>query len=831
MVVCLRHRQVQHIRRLDVRHIFEYRDQLRQVVELGKAGLGTVARPLRGKLDSRDRFTVVGSPCVKMLEALLLQGVHLQIPLDGIQFHHTIGDGRTGGKHHAPPACDLVQIPALHKEVAGLLRFGLCDAADVPHFGIEKQIFIVMALVDEQPVNAQLLERDHIILAALVVQFVQLVLQALAGLFHPLDGKVLRLVRLRLADTQNDLVHLLFQNGPLPLDADGYLLELAVADDDRVVVAGGDVPAKTLAVLCFKILFRGHQHIGGRIELQELAGPLLRQVVWHHKEGLLAQAQPLGLHGRCHHLEGLTRTHHMGQQRIAAIENVGDGVHLMLPQSNLRIHAAEIDMAAIIFTGSVAVEQDVVRLADLLPPFRVFPDPFGKRLLQKLLLTLCNGGLLLVEYRHAPPVRIILVVKNANVFQVQAALDDLIGAGPQRAVGVERLDIALILALALDAPLAGDLGVMHLDIPPHTAGRVQRLKDELPDILRIQPCRTQPHGDLAGGQVYGLHLLQRFHVGQVLRLCFRFCPHLRQLPTHIAGQVLVGGQVFLTALFPVIRVQKNDALQIREQGILILAGELPHICHIHAGFLPDGQGQRFHRRVHPLGRPVAADGALSEQVCFPFQTALLVQYLQRTQQKIGAVLVKGNGVAAGVDQPVVMGKTVIEVVQLGLLLAYHALRIVLCLILQQRPHTIPQADHAADAALGGLGHFHRIHTAVLAVIELPLHQRIGEIADGGVCLDGLILALQLLLALIGGDLAVDILHGVGKQAVQRLIRKRRAGGLRAIRPRHHFHLTQHHIRMVEEIAVHGDTVIVRPQLHPHWLNVHHAVTLLQEQDV
>ena len=46
MVVCLRHRQVQHIRRLDVRHIFEYGDQLRQVVELGKAGLGSVARPL-----------------------------------------------------------------------------------------------------------------------------------------------------------------------------------------------------------------------------------------------------------------------------------------------------------------------------------------------------------------------------------------------------------------------------------------------------------------------------------------------------------------------------------------------------------------------------------------------------------------------------------------------------------------------------------------------------------------------------------------------------------------------------------------------------------------
>ena len=60
---------------------------------------------------------------------------------------------------------------------------------------------------------------------------------------------------------------------------------------------------------------------------------------------------------------------------------MGDGVHLMLPQGDLWIHAAEIDVAAIIFTGPVAVEQDIVRLADLLPPLRVFPYPFGKRFL------------------------------------------------------------------------------------------------------------------------------------------------------------------------------------------------------------------------------------------------------------------------------------------------------------------------------------------------------------------------------------------------------------------------------------------------------------------
>ena len=372
---------------------------------------------------------------------------------------------------------------------------------------------------------------------------------------------------------------------------------------------------------------------------------------------------------------------------------------------------------------------------------------------------------------------------------------------------------------------------MHLDIPPCTAGRVQRLKDELPDILRIQPCGTQPHGDLTGGQVHGLHLLQCLHIGKVLRLRFRFCPHLCQLPPHIAGQVLVGGQVFLAVLFPVIRVQKDNALQVREQTILVLAGELPHIRHIYAGLLPDGQGQRFHRRVHPLGRPVTADGALGEQVGFPLQAALLVQHLQRTQQEVGAILVKGDGVAARINKPIVMGKAVIEVVQLCLLLAYHAIRIVLCLILQQRPHTVPQPDHTSNAALGGLGYLHRIHAAVLAVIELVIHQRIGEIANGGVCRDGLILTPQLLPALIGGDLAVDILHGVGKESVQRLIRKGYTGWLRAIWSRYHFHLAQHHIRVVEEIAVHGDTVVVRPQLHPLWLNVHHAVTFLQEQNI
>ena len=48
----------------------------------------------------------------------------------------------------------LVQILALGKEVRGLLRLRLCDAADVPHFRHQEQVLEIVALVDEQSVDA-----------------------------------------------------------------------------------------------------------------------------------------------------------------------------------------------------------------------------------------------------------------------------------------------------------------------------------------------------------------------------------------------------------------------------------------------------------------------------------------------------------------------------------------------------------------------------------------------------------------------------------------------------------------------------------------------------
>ena len=153
------------------------------------------------------------------------------------------------------------------------------------------------------------------------------------------------------------------------------------------------------------------------------------------------------------------------------------------------------------------------------------------------------------------------------------------------------------------------------------------------------------------------------------------------------------------------------------------------------------------------------------------------------------------------------------------------------MIFQQRSHAVPQLDHAADSALCRLGYLHRVHAAVFTVIDPAVHQRIGEVADSGISLNGMILALQFLLPVIGGDFAVDILNGLRQQRFQRLLRVRLTGGRGAERPGHHLHLAQHHVGVVDEVAVHLDAVLVGGKVYPFGFYIHHSFPLLQKQNV
>ena len=95
---------------------------------------------------------------------------------------------------------------------------------------------------------------------------------------------------------------------------------------------------------------------------------------------------------------------------------MGNSVDLVLAERDFRVHAAEIDMAAVILTGTVTIELNIIGLADSLAPVRVFPDPLGKGILDQLLLALGDGGFLLVEDSGFPAIGIVHIIKNADIF-------------------------------------------------------------------------------------------------------------------------------------------------------------------------------------------------------------------------------------------------------------------------------------------------------------------------------------------------------------------------------------------------------------------------------
>ena len=97
---------------------------------------------------------------------------------------------------------------------------------------------------------------------------------------------------------------------------------------------------------------------------------------------------------------------------------MGDGVDLMGPELDGRVHADKIQVAPIVLPGPDAVELLVVELAQPVPAVLVFPNPVLERLFDELLLALGDGRLLLVE--HGDPIAMLVldVIKDTDGTQV-----------------------------------------------------------------------------------------------------------------------------------------------------------------------------------------------------------------------------------------------------------------------------------------------------------------------------------------------------------------------------------------------------------------------------
>ena len=137
-VLRLRHRQLQHVGRLDVCRLFPDAHQLRQVKEMGEPRLRAESGSFRSQLRRRHGFSERCRPVVEIAEAEILQGVVLQITHHRIKLDHGVADRRAGGERGSPAAGQLVHVSAFCKHVGGLLRFRLTDARHIPHFCVEE---------------------------------------------------------------------------------------------------------------------------------------------------------------------------------------------------------------------------------------------------------------------------------------------------------------------------------------------------------------------------------------------------------------------------------------------------------------------------------------------------------------------------------------------------------------------------------------------------------------------------------------------------------------------------------------------------------------------
>ncbi len=339
----------------------------------------------------------------------------LKIAHHGVKFRHGIADGRTCGKHHPLVAGQLVNIAAFQQHIGGFLCISSGKSCYVSHFRIEEQIFERMGFVHIKAVYAQFLKGHDVILASGFQQLFQSDLQPLLRALHALDGKALCAAVFHFFNAFGHFFDLLPDHSFLALHGYGNAFELAVPDDDRIVVAGGNAGAELFAILRLEVLFRCGQNIGGRIQPQKLRCPLLRQVVGNHKHGLVAQSQPLGFHRGGDHFKGLACAHFVCQQRIAAVKNMRHGVQLVFSQMDFRVHAAETDVAAIVFAWTIEIEQLVIASNQRSPPIRVFPNPFGESVLDGLLLLLCKRRFLGVENALLLAVWTFPCIVNAHV--------------------------------------------------------------------------------------------------------------------------------------------------------------------------------------------------------------------------------------------------------------------------------------------------------------------------------------------------------------------------------------------------------------------------------
>ena len=148
-----------------------------------------------------------------------------------------------------------------------------------------------------------------------------------------------------------------------------------MGDDDAVPLAAGDLGGQELAAVAGQVFLGGDEQPGIGVELHELAGELLQQVIGDDVHRLLDEAGLLHLHAGGGHREGLAGADGVGEQRVAGTHAAPDGIVLVGPQLDGLVHAGEVEVRAVEQAGPQIVVGVVVDPHQPLGAFGIGEDP------------------------------------------------------------------------------------------------------------------------------------------------------------------------------------------------------------------------------------------------------------------------------------------------------------------------------------------------------------------------------------------------------------------------------------------------------------------------
>ena len=331
----------------------------------------------------------------------------------------------------------------------------------------------------------------------------------------------------------------------------------------------------------------------------------------------------------------------MCQQCIAAIQHMSDGIPLMRPQLNVRVHADKMNVAAVIFAGTGAVEQFIILCHQCLPAFRVTPDPVPESVLDCLLFLLSEGRFLFVEDTLFIALCIFNGIVNPGVFQIQSILQNLIGVRPICTIcHIGRHIMPPGTAFTGNLPFCRNRRKFHFNGTAEIEGCLKSFLHKLLDILWINPSSAQAYLNFRGFQIFGLSFFQRSHINRVLRIGLYGKPCNPQLIAHITGQIFIRSLPAKFRRFRCHGITENHASQLAGDGLEIIRfpQQFCHKRNVYLATFSDGNRQCFAGRIHMGHMTFRTDGAFGENIGFAFQISIFINILQRAEQIVGRIL-------------------------------------------------------------------------------------------------------------------------------------------------------------------------------------------------